>query len=225
MKPVLSLFLAATVAWLPARARAGQDTTAEAIMLPLNPLAGREPIGAEQMTAIERVPVIKRGVKVGYFGSVDKQGKNADWDWWLYKEGNEYVLADFDGPGCIYNLLTYCKDNEAEIRFYFDGKSEPAYVLKVGELGKDDKVFRPPLAQVGFINCRWSMIPMPFRSSCKVTSTVRMSQETRGFGHQQLPGQTCCAVRREADRRDPRARTPSSLDLFHPAGLARPDRA
>jgi hypothetical protein len=72
-------------------------------------LRAEEPIGAAALLAFERLPFFKNNVQVHYFGSISKNGENADWNWLQYKDEdkNEYVLTDIDGPGCIYNFLTY----------------------------------------------------------------------------------------------------------------------
>jgi hypothetical protein len=40
-------------------------------------------VGIDQMTRVEFLPLLRPNVQVHYEGSIDKLGKNADWDWWL----------------------------------------------------------------------------------------------------------------------------------------------
>ena len=50
---------------------------------------GAESIGIRNLLEFEKLPFLQEGVQVHYEGSIDKRGGNADWDWWLYKEGDE----------------------------------------------------------------------------------------------------------------------------------------
>lgn len=64
--------------------------------------------GISRMVDIASLPLLDRGISVHYEGSIDKRGKNADWDWSLYQDQRgEWVIFDVDGPGCIYNLVQH----------------------------------------------------------------------------------------------------------------------
>ena len=152
-----------------------------------------EPIGIGNMTAFERLPFLKGGVQVHYEGSIDKTGGNADWDWWLYKEGDEWVLLDVDGPGCIYNLVQhrYPTSKEPTFKFYFDGEKKPRFTIKQSEFGKKAP-FVEPLSAIyegpesdgaGPIWVIRSFTPMPFRKSCRVTSSVKLTGNSKKLGH------------------------------------------
>ena len=45
------------------------------------------------MTNVNKLPILDTsGIKVGYEGSIDKKGKNADWDWWLYQKNGLFLM-------------------------------------------------------------------------------------------------------------------------------------
>ena len=88
--------------------------------------------GISRMVDIASLPLLDRGISVHYEGSIDKRGKNADWDWSLYQDQRgEWVIFDVDGPGCIYNLVQhrYMSSSDPLFRFYFDGEETPSFSL------------------------------------------------------------------------------------------------
>jgi len=150
------------------------------------------PRGLANMERFDLLPLLRDGVQVRYEGSIDKQGGNADWDWWLYREGDEWVLFDVDGPGCIYNFVQhrYPDGPEPTFRFYFDGEREPRFEMKPSEFGSKPP-FVAPLADAylgpddngrGPIRVVRSFVPMPYAKSCKVTSTLRLKAPAKGDG-------------------------------------------
>ena len=64
--------------------------------------------GAARLCAVDALPFIDGGASVGYEGSISKTGDNADWDWGMYQdERGEWVLAELDGPGCLFNFTQH----------------------------------------------------------------------------------------------------------------------
>ncbi len=149
------------------------------------------------MLALEQLPLLRGVVRAMYQGSIDKLGGNADWDWWLYQQPNgEWVLFDVDGPGCIYNFVQhrYPTSEVPTFRFYFDGESEPRFEIRPEEFGAK-RPFVAPLAGYflgddapprgrGPIRVIRSFVPMPFRTGCKITSSVQLrgADKTKGEG-------------------------------------------
>lgn len=139
------------------------------------------------------------GVKVGYEGSIDKKGKNADWDWSLYQDQNgEWVIFDIDGPGCIYNIVQhrYLSSSDPVFRFYFNHESEPAFSIRLSEFGSVYPFVSPMAGSYigpldngrGPIRVSRSFVPMPFQKGCKVTTDVKLEGHDRlkgegGWGH------------------------------------------
>ncbi len=154
--------------------------------------------GIKSMMNFASLPLLKDGVKVQYEGSIDKTGYNADWDWWLYKEGEEWVIFDAEGPGCIYNFVQhrYPSSEEPTFRFYFDGEKKPAFEIRPSEFG-----FKPPFTEPlagqylgpedggrGPIRVVRSFVPMPYQKSCKITSSLQLKGFSKeegdgGWGH------------------------------------------
>ena len=157
-----------------------------------------EPVGIDNLLHLERLPFLKSGVTVHYEGSIDKAGGNADWDWWLYQEGEEWVIFDVEGPGCIYNFVQhrYPTSPEPTFRFYFDGESKPRFEIRQSEFGQKAP-FVEPLSAIyqgpddngrGPIWVIRSLVPMPFAKSCKITSSVQLkgfdkAKQEGGWGH------------------------------------------
>jgi len=150
------------------------------------------------MLAIDSMPVLPKGVKVRYEGSIDKKGANADWDWVLYQDKNEWVIFETYTPGCIYNFVQhrYFTSAEPTFRFYFDGDEEPRFEIKSTEFG-EKYPFVSPLAGYytgpedngrGPIQVIRSFVPMPYQKSCKISSSVPLigphkKMNQGGWGH------------------------------------------
>lgn len=152
----------------------------------------KPPKGLASLERFDLLPLLRDGVQVHYEGSIDKQGYNADWDWLLYKEGDEYVIFDVDGPGCIYNFVQhrYPDSPEPTFRFYFDGEASPRFEIKHGEFGSKAP-FVAPLAGAylgpeeggrGPIRVVRSFVPMPYARSCKITTDIRLKGANKGDG-------------------------------------------
>ena len=102
--------------------------------------------GISRMVDIASLPLLDRGVSVHYEGSIDKKGKNADWDWSLYQDQRgEWVIFDVEGPGCIYNLVQhrYMSSSDPLFRFYFDGEEAPRFSLRLSEFGEKAPFIKP----------------------------------------------------------------------------------
>uniref|UniRef100_UPI00403FAD4C DUF2961 domain-containing protein n=1 Tax=Paenibacillus sp. FSL R5-0713 TaxID=2921655 RepID=UPI00403FAD4C len=151
-----------------------------------------QPKGIGNMERFDLLPVLKDRVQVHYEGSIDKQGRNADWDWWLYKDKEEWVIFDYCGPGCIYNFVQhrYPESPEPTFSFYFDGEDTPQFVIKASEFGSKFP-FVTPLADVyigpedngrGPIRVVRSYVPMPFKKSCRITSDIQLKGAAKGDG-------------------------------------------
>lgn len=154
------------------------------------------PVGIDNLLSVAHLPFLRDGVQVHYEGSIDKQGGNADWDWWLYQDNRgEWVLFDVDGPGCIHNFVQhrYPTCEAPTFRFYFDGEPEPRFVIKPEEFGSKFP-FIAPLAGIfegddvspsgrGPIWVVRSFVPMPYARSCRITSSVKLEGFDRAKGH------------------------------------------
>lgn len=147
----------------------------------------------DEMLNPETLPIYKWGRKAHYEGSIDKTGKNADWDWHLYQDDNdEWVLFEQYGPGCIYNFVQhrYISSKEPTFRFYFDDEKTPRFTIKPSEFGEKYPFIEPLAGKfvginngVCVIRIARSFVPMPFTSYCKVTSDTYLSMPGGGWGH------------------------------------------
>lgn len=153
---------------------------------------GIQPKGIANLERFDLLPLLRDGVQVRYEGSIDKQGFNADWDWWLYRDREEWVIFDVRGPGSIYNFVQhrYPESDEPTFRFYFDDESLARFEIKPSEFGTKPP-FIAPLADAylgpddngrGPIRVVRSFVPMMFAKSCKITSDIRLQGAGKGGG-------------------------------------------
>lgn len=149
--------------------------------------------GKKRLTDIAALPCIDNGSEIKYFGSISKIGDNADWDWGMYQDGNgEWVLAEADGAGCIFNFTQHRYPTSAvpTFRFYFDNNPTPQFELTPADFGKKAP-FLSPLADIfegpvdngrGPIWVVRSFVPMEFKTHCKVTSTIKLEGADKSLG-------------------------------------------
>ena len=153
------------------------------------------PRGAARLTAVEDIPTVDGGARVGYVGSIDPSGYNADWDWGEVKDENgEWILFEDEGAGCVFNFTQH-RGETAEVpvfRFYFDGEPEPRLEVRPRDFGAC-AALPPPLCGA-FCNGDWnsrpfrivrSFVPMEYRKGCRITSSValRGRDPAGGWGH------------------------------------------
>ena len=153
----------------------------------------------ETMLSLHSLPLPKTSCRAHYEGSIDKTGKNADWDWHLYQDANgEWVLFEHLGPGCLYNFVQhrYPDCPEPEFRFYFDGEDSPRFTIRHSQFGEKYPFIEPLASRYigpidhdrGPIRVVRSFVPMPFAVSLKITSTIKLEGCDRargegGWGH------------------------------------------
>lgn len=155
--------------------------------------------GAKRLYDISALPCIDLNSEIRYYGSIAKCGDNSDWDWGMYRDENgEWVLAEADGAGCIFNFTQHRYPTSAvpTFRFYFDNSPTPQYELTPADFGKKAP-FLSPLADIfegpedegrGPIWVVRSFVPMEFKTHCKVTSTIKLegchkADGAGGWGH------------------------------------------
>lgn len=127
------------------------------------------------------LPRLRPGVKAASFSSYDRTGGNNDGFSGTYsklrEENGNSVIAEMDGPGCIYRFWTTHASGERpgllaykgeHIRIYLDGNTEPSLDVPLENLFDNSlEHFPNPLAGQG-IGGFYSYIPIPYRKSCKV---------------------------------------------------------
>lgn len=150
---------------------------------------------------LKSIPLSKDYSRIHYEGSIDKAGRNADWDWHLFEDENhrgEWVLFDAEGPGCILNFTQhrYPTSKEPTFRFYFEGETEPRFEIRHSEFGEKYPFIEPVASRYigpvdsgrGPIRVVRSFVPMSFRKHCRVTSDIYLedfdkSRGGGGWGH------------------------------------------
>jgi hypothetical protein len=98
-------------------------------------------------------------------------GANADGTGFVRMEGEDQVLAEIEGPGCIWRIWA-ATAGEGPVRIYLDGASEPAIDLPFAGYfdGKHEPFNRPSLVYVTTAKGYNNYTPIPFRKSCKIVA-------------------------------------------------------
>jgi hypothetical protein len=144
--------------------------------------AAWQPTGSlEELHATSLLPRLRPGVEMRSFSSYDRTGGNNDGFSGKYsalriEDGNS-VIAEMDGPGCIYRLWTTHSIGEEpgllerkgeHIRIYLNGRAEPALDVPLEDLFDGSLAHFPkPMAGEG-IGGYYSYVPIAYRESCKV---------------------------------------------------------
>ena len=95
---------------------------------------------------------------------------NGDGDGFIRKEGDKLVLAEMEGPGCIWRIWS-AAPKDGHVRIYLDGASEPAVDLPF--IGYFDDKHAPftRSAIVHTVGTGWNnYTPIPYQKSCKVVA-------------------------------------------------------
>ena len=151
-------------------------------------------VGAARLTNVAAIPVLVDSAEIGYVGSIDPSGGNADWDWGeVQDENGEWVLFEDFGPGCVYNFTQH-RGETVEVpvfRFYFDGETSPRLTVRPKDFGNVPTLPKP-LADAfcavehnrPFRIVR-SFVPMEYRRGCRITSSVKLRGRSPagGWGH------------------------------------------
>ena len=151
-------------------------------------------VGAERLTNVAAIPVLNPAAQIGYVGSIDPSGGNADWDWGeVQDERSEWVLFEDFGPGCIYNFTQH-RGETAEVpvfRFYFDGEKEPRLAVRPKDFGVVPQLPKPladafcAVEENRPFRIVRSFVPMEYRRGCRITSSVKLRGRAPegGWGH------------------------------------------
>ena len=121
---------------------------------------------------LRNLPIFRTGTSLTQFSSYDRNGMNDDgfagtWSF-ARKEGDTFILAEWDGPGVINRIWTPTPTNDT-ISIYFDGEDTPRVHLPFSQLFSGEVFpFVKPICgnEIGGFYC---LTPMPFKKSCKIT--------------------------------------------------------
>jgi hypothetical protein len=114
---------------------------------------------------------------------------NGDNNGYIRKEGNQFVLAEMTGPGCIWRIWS-AAPNAGHVRIYLDGGSTPAVDLPFTEYfsGKQAPFTRPALVHIVSQGCN-NYTPIPFQKSCKIVADENWGAYYH-FGYTTFPSNT-----------------------------------
>jgi hypothetical protein len=95
---------------------------------------------------------------------------NGDGNGIIRKEGNTFVLAEMEGPGCIWRIWS-ATAAEGHVRIYLDGAAEPVVDLPFkGYFDCQNAPFTRP-ALVHTVSRGWNnYTPIPYQKSCKIVA-------------------------------------------------------
>jgi len=133
-------------------------------------------MGPAALVSPDDLPLAREGVWLVGTDSHDVTGDNDDGFnaaySYLYKDGDEWVLFEEEGPGCVYVVRTI--RHKGDLRIYLDGAKDPSYTIPFKDLyaGKTPP-FVPPFAGDEDIahGSSWSYVPIPFARGCRLTTT------------------------------------------------------
>jgi hypothetical protein len=139
---------------------------------------------ARRLTDLERLAALPApGEKCMQHSSYDRRSKydaasgkyiywhaNGDGNGFIRKEGDGLVLAEMDGPGCIWRIWS-AKPEKGHVRIYLDGKDAPAVDLPFkAYFDRTAKPFVHPSLCYMAARGQNCYVPIPFRKSCKIVA-------------------------------------------------------
>lgn len=138
------------------------------------------PVGLDALTHMERAGEMRPGVRSYMASSHDLDGGNGDNNTYLAQEGDEYVLLDVKGPGCILRIWMTVRNwnDDGMFRIYFDGESSPRVEMVTRDFFSGQNApFLTPLVGDHRVSSGgyYCYVPMMFSNGCKVTMTTDAS--------------------------------------------------
>src|SRR6266571_1836797 len=109
-------------------------------------------------------------------GKYIKWDANGDGGGYIRKEGDKFVMAEMEGPGCIWRIWS-ATPGKGHVRIYLDGASEPAVDLPFTGYfdGKNPPCTRPAIVHT--VSMGWNnYTPIPYRKSCKIIADGEWGQ-------------------------------------------------
>jgi hypothetical protein len=95
---------------------------------------------------------------------------NGDGSGIIRKEGDNEVLAEMQGPGCIY-LIWSAAPAAGHVRIYLDGQEQPVIDLPFNKyFDRSSTPFTNPVLVHETANGRNSYVPIPYQHSCRIVA-------------------------------------------------------
>lgn len=138
----------------------------------------------KKLTDMEGLAVLPdAGEKCAQWSSYDrasvydtKAGKYLNWDangdgtGFIRMEGDQQVLAEMQGPGCIWRIWS-ADPRQGHVRIYLDGATEPAVDLQFKEyFDLNNAPFVYPSLVHNTSKGQNCYVPIPYQKSCKITA-------------------------------------------------------
>jgi hypothetical protein len=137
-----------------------------------------------RLTDLERLALLPApGERCEQWSSYDRASKydpatrryvgwdaNGDGNGFIRKEGEQFVFAEMEGPGCIWRIWS-AAPKDGHVRIYLDGASEP--VVDLPFMGYFDGKHEPftRSALVHTVALGWNnYTPIPYQKSCKIVA-------------------------------------------------------
>jgi hypothetical protein len=156
-----------------------------------------------RLTDLEHLATLPAaGEKTAQFSSYDRAsrydeatGKYIHWDangdnnGVIRREDGKFVLAEMDGPGCIWRIWS-AAPKAGHVRIYLDGDANPAVDLPFTEYfsGKQAPFTRPAIVHTVAQGCN-NYTPIPFQKSCKIVADENWGAYYH-FGYTTFPQDT-----------------------------------
>ena len=137
-----------------------------------------------RLTDLEHLATLPApGEKTAQFSSYDRASRydetsgkyvrwdaNGDNDGVIRKEDGKFVLAEMNGPGCIWRIWS-AAPKSGHVRIYLDGDTNPAVDLPFADYfsGKQAPFTRPAMVHTVSQGCN-NYTPIPFQKSCKIVA-------------------------------------------------------
>ncbi|MFI5378018.1 MAG: DUF2961 domain-containing protein [Tepidisphaerales bacterium] len=95
---------------------------------------------------------------------------NGDGDGYIRKEGDTFVMAEMEGPGCIWRIWS-ARPEKGHVRIYLDGAAEPAVDLPfIGYFDHKNEPFTDKTLVHNVSNGENNYVPIPYQKSCKIVA-------------------------------------------------------
>jgi len=138
----------------------------------------------KRLTDLERLAALPEpGERCAQWSSYDRHSRydevtgkyvawdaNGDGDGYIRKEGDQIVMAEMTGPGCIWRTWS-AAPKESHVRIYLDGAAAPAVDLPFKGYfdGKNEPFTRSALVHT--VALGWNnYTPIPYQKSCKIVA-------------------------------------------------------
>ena len=137
----------------------------------------------ERLTDLEQIATLpEKGEQCMQWSSYDRRSRydaktdkyikweaNGDGDGWIRRESGKLVVAEMNGPGCIWRIWS-AKAANGHVIIYLDGQPKPAVDLPFSAYfdGKTEPFTRSMLVHTAAGNGKNCYIPIPFQKSCKI---------------------------------------------------------